>query len=179
MRGPGKAGAAVLLAACALLAPSSTPHRDRPFVDAETTHQLVAAARTLLQLRSSALVERGHHERRPPAEILGVVISPRVAQAQERAVQELETRNRAPVAGGPPYLDVRTTLGDGRAVRRGDRITLEATERTAARYRTGELTQSVRRRFDFAAVGTRLVLIGEGLLDPGARPLNDPVGQDR
>ncbi|WP_067490910.1 hypothetical protein [Actinomadura hibisca] len=164
-------GLAFALAGCVLL-PSSAVPPGRPVVDAETTRQLTAAARALVQDRSQALVAR--RDRRPPAEVLGVRISPRLAGVQERAVRELAGRNRAPVAGGPVFTGVRTTLAADRAVRRGDRITLEATEHTEARYDTGRFVQSVRRRFEFTTRDRRLTLVGEGVLDPAARPVNDP-----
>ncbi|MQY07367.1 hypothetical protein [Actinomadura macrotermitis] len=173
------AASAAVVTACGALLPSSAVHPGRPVVDAETTRQLTAAARTLIQLRSAALVQRGHRDRRPPAEILGVLISPGVARGQERAVQELENRNRAPVAGGPVYTAARTRLDPDRAVRLGDRITLDATEHTEVRYETGALTQSVRRRFEFTALGPRIVLVREGVLDPAAHPLNDPADPNR
>ncbi|QXJ22098.1 hypothetical protein AGRA3207_003044 [Actinomadura graeca] len=169
-----RAGLAIVLAGCALLPASSAVPRIPPAVDAETTRQLTAAASTLLERRSQALVQQRHHDRRPPAEVLGVRISPRVAHVQERAVRELETRNRAPVEGGPAYTGARTRLEAGKATRAGDRITLEAVEHTEVRYDTGKLTQSVRRRFEFRTRGEQITLIGERVLDPSARPVNDP-----
>lgn len=64
-------------------------------------------------------------------------------------------------------------------MREGDRITLEAVENTVVRYGSGEVTQSVRRRFVFRTRGQQITLVGERVLDPDARPLNDPVGPDR
>jgi hypothetical protein len=147
-----------------------------PTVDEDTKQQLTAAARTLVQNRSQALVHRPRE--RPesvPGEILGIVISPGVAQVQERAVRELENRNRAPIEGGPPYTGARTRLEPAKVVRTGDRITLEAIEHTEVRYRTGKVTQSIRRRFDFTAQGERITLTGERVLDPDATPVNDPA----
>ncbi|TDD93720.1 hypothetical protein [Actinomadura rubrisoli] len=169
-----RAGLAVAVAGCTLL-PSASAFRDAaPTLDADTTRQLTVAAGTLLDRRSQALVQQRHGDRRPPAEILGVRISPRVAGVQERAVRELETRNRAPVEGGPAYTGARTRLDGGKAVRTGDRITLEAVEHTEVRYDSGKLTQSVRRRFEFRARGEEITLVGEHVLDPAARPVNDP-----
>jgi hypothetical protein len=164
------AGAA--LAACATL-PSSTIAVSSPAVDADTTRQLTVAARALLQHRSEALVQR-HRTHKPPREVLGVRFSPSVARVQARAVRELQNRSRAPVEGGPAYTAARTRLKADLAVRTGDRITLDATEHTEVRYETGKLTQSVRRRFDFTAHGAQITLVGEHVLDPKARPLNDP-----
>ncbi|WP_433329007.1 hypothetical protein [Spirillospora sp. CA-294931] len=165
--------AAAVMAGCAVL-PSSGIGHDRPTLDRETTRQLTVAARTLLERRSEALVQAGHRDRRPLAEILGVRISPRVAKVQERAERELEHRNRAPVEGGPAYTEARTRLEPKRAVRTGDRITLEATEHTEVRHETGKLTQSIRRRFDFSTLDGQVVLVDERVLDPEAHPLNDP-----
>ncbi|MFC9969382.1 hypothetical protein ACFVH6_00610 [Spirillospora sp. NPDC127200] len=166
-------GLAFALAGCVLL-PSSGVLPGRPVLDAETTRQLTAAARALVQDRSQALVARRDRDRKPIDEVLGVRISPKVAGVQERAVRELRTRNRAPVEGGPAFTGVRTTLAADRALRRGDRITLEATEHTEVRYDTGRFVQSVRRRFEFTTRDRRLTLVGEGVLDPAARPVNDP-----
>ncbi|MFD0685444.1 hypothetical protein [Actinomadura fibrosa] len=168
------AGLAVALAGCALLPASSEAGRGPARVDPEITQQLTAAAGTLLERRSQALVQKRHGERRPPAEILGVRISPKVARVQEKAVRELETRNRAPVEGGPAYTGARTRLAEGKATRTGDRITLEAVEHTEVRYGSGKLTQSVRRRFEFRTEGEEITLVGERVLDPSARPVNDP-----
>lgn len=168
-----RAGLAVALAGCALL-PSSAVRPPSPTVDTETTRQLTVAAGTLLERRSQALVEQRHRDRRPPEEILGVRISPRVASVQERAVRELETRTRAPVEGGPAYTGARTRLDEGTATRTGDRITLEAVEHTEVRYDSGKVTQSVRRRFEFETRGEEITLIGEHVLDPAAHPVNDP-----
>ncbi|WP_131739786.1 hypothetical protein [Actinomadura roseirufa] len=170
-----RAGLAVAAAACALLSASSAVRPPAPTLDADTTRQLTAAADTLLQRRSQALVQRRHRDAGTPAEVLGVRISPRLATVQERAVRELETRNRAPVAGGPAYTGARTRLDGGRAVRSGDRITLEAVEHTEVRYDTGKVTQSVRRRFEFRTRGEQITLVGERVLDPAARPVNDPA----
>lgn len=173
------AGLAVVLAAC-LVAPSSAALRDDPDVDPDVTRQLTIAANTLLQRRSEALVQRHQRDRTSaPSEVYGVRISPRVARSQERAVRELENRNRAPVEGGPAFTGARTRLDGGHAVREGDRITLEAVENTVVRYGSGEVTQSVRRRFVFRTRGQQITLVGERVLDPDARPLNDPVGPDR
>ncbi|WP_433474538.1 hypothetical protein ACQPZP_38285 [Spirillospora sp. CA-142024] len=174
-----RVGLAVVLAAC-LLAPSSTVRRDDPVVEDYVTEQLTVAANTYLQRRSQALVQK--HDRDPratPTEVQGVRISPRLVRSQERAVRELETRNRAPVAGGPAYTGARTRLDDGHAVRSGDRIMLEAVEHTEMRYGSGKVTQSVRRRFDFRARGEQLIMVGERVLDPGAHPVNDPVDDGR
>lgn len=169
-----RAGLAVAaMAACAVLPASSVVGAPDPTVDADTTEQLTVAARTLLQHRSQALVQRRNHEPGAPAEILGVRISPSLARIQERALRELENRNRAPVEGGPAYTGARTRLESGRAVRAGDRITLEATEHTEVRYRTGKVTQSVRRRFEFTTRDEQITLVGERVLDPSAHPVND------
>src|SRR5690606_30079395 len=78
--------------------------RDDPDVDPDVTRQLTIAANTLLQRRSEALVQRHQRDRTSaPSEVYGVRISPRVARSQERAVRELENRNRAPVEGGPAF----------------------------------------------------------------------------
>jgi hypothetical protein len=167
-------GLVVALAVCGAALQSSDVPARRPLVDRETTRQLTEAASTLLQQRSAALVQAGRHDRAAPEEVLGVRISPRLAQAQDRAVHELENRNRAPVQGGPAYVGARTRLEPERAVRTGDRITLEATERTEVQYENGRLTQSVRRRFEFTTRDEQITLVGEGVLDPGAHPLNDP-----
>ncbi|WP_030174753.1 hypothetical protein [Spirillospora albida] len=169
---------AAVLAGCAL-PPSSSAVQASPVVDAATTRQLTIAANTLLQHRSQALVPQHHRDRRAPTEILGVRIAPGVARVQERAVRELEHRNRAPVQGGPAYTGARTRLDARRATREGDRITLEAVEHTEVRYGTGKLTQQVRRRFDFSTRGEQITLIAEHVLDPGARPVNDPDAPTR
>ncbi|MFI0353762.1 hypothetical protein [Actinomadura sp. 9N407] len=166
----------VLAVAACLVPPSSALGRDLPTVDEDTKKQLTAAASTLVQNRSQALVQRSRE--RPesvPDEILGVVISPKVAKVQERAVRELENRNRAPIEGGPPYTGARTRLEPARAVRSGDHITLEAIEHTEVRYRTGKVIQSIRRRFDFTTQGERITLTGERVIDPKATPVNDPA----
>jgi hypothetical protein len=162
---------AAALAACAML-PSSTIALSSPTVDEDTTRQLTLAARALLQHRSEALVQQ-HRTHRPPREVMGVRISPSLARKQRRAVRELENRSRAPVEGGPAYTDARTRLEADRAIRTGDRITLDVTEHTEVRYETGKVTQAVRRRFDFTARGAEITLVGEHVLDPKARPLND------
>ncbi|GAA3981752.1 hypothetical protein GCM10023085_75100 [Actinomadura viridis] len=167
-------GLVLAMAGCAAPA-SSALGEGPPRVDAETERQLTVAARTLLQARSQALVQQNRHDhRRLPDEILGVAIAPGVARVQERAVRELETRNRAPVEGGPAYTGARTRLAGARAVRVGDRITLEAVEHTEVRYETGKVTQSVRRSFEFVTRGERITLTGERVMDPGAHPFNDP-----
>lgn len=163
---------AAVLIGCAL-PPSSSAVQASPVVDAATTRQLTIAANTLLQHRSQALVPRHHRDRRAPTEILGVKIAPGVARVQERAVRELEQRNRAPVEGGPAYTGARTRLSPRRATREGDRIMLEAVEHTEVRYGTGKLVQEIRRRFEFRTRGEQITLIGEHVLDPSARPLND------
>ncbi|WP_344278323.1 hypothetical protein [Actinomadura napierensis] len=174
-----RAGLAAVMACC-LAAPSSAARHASPVLDADTTRQLTVAANTLLQHRSEALVEkRGHRHPETPAEVLGVRISPRVARVQERAVHELENRNRAPVAGGPAYTGARTRLDARKAVRTGDRIALEAVEHTVVRYGSGKVTQSVRRRFEFKERGEQLVLVGERVLDPGTHPVNDPAPGSR
>ena len=175
MRPWPRAGLAVALAAC-LVAPSSAVLRENPEVDADVTRQLTIAANALLQHRSQALVQKGRHEDvSAPREVYGVRISPDLARSQERAVRELENRNRAPVEGGPGYTGARTSLDDGRAVRQGDKITLEAVEHTEVRYGGGKVTQSVRRRFVFRTQGQQITLVSERVLDPGAHPVNDPI----
>ncbi|GAA4064881.1 hypothetical protein [Actinomadura miaoliensis] len=164
--------AAAVLAACVTL-PSSAVLDERPFVDADITHQLTVAARAVLQYRSEALVQRARPEE-VPTEVLGVRISPRLARQQHRAARELQNRSRAPVEGGPPYTGARTRLEPERAIRTGDRITLDATEHTEVRYETGKVTQSVRRRFDFTVDGPQVTLVDEHVRDPEARPVNDP-----
>ena len=170
-----RAGLALVLAAC-LAAPSSAAVRRAPAVDADVTRQLTIAANTLLQRRSQALVQKHHRDHvSAPREVYGVRISPRLVRSQERAVRELENRNRAPVEGGPAYTGARTSLDGGHAVREGDRITLEAVENTEVRYGSGKVTQSVRRRFVFRTQGQQIILVGERVLDPDAHPVNDPV----
>lgn len=174
-----RAGLAVALAAC-LLAPSSTVRRENPAVEDYVTEQLTVAANTFLQRRSQALVPK--HDRDPramPTEVQGVRISPALVRSQERAVRELETRNRAPVEGGPAYTGARTRLDASSAVRTGDRITLEAVEHTEVRYGGGKVTQSVRRRFVFRTRGEQITMVAERVLDPDAHPVNDPVSPDR
>ncbi|SEG90663.1 hypothetical protein SAMN04489712_1272 [Thermomonospora echinospora] len=171
--------AAVLMAGCALL-PSSTARPGGPVsVDEETAQQLTAAARTMLERRTEALVQQSR-TRSLPAEVLGVRISPRLVREQQEALRRLETRNRAPVAGGPPFTAARTRLTVAAAVRDGDRIILDATEYTEMEYATpaGEraMTQQVRRRFEFSAEGGRFVLVDEHVVDPDASPINDPDG---
>jgi hypothetical protein len=82
------------------------------------------------------------------------------------------------VEGGPPFTAARTHLEVGSVVREGNRITLEAIEYTEVAYVTpaGEraMTQQVRRRFEFAAEGGRITLVGEHVVDPDASPINDP-----
>lgn len=171
---PG-AGLAVVLAAC-LVAPSSAALRDDPDVDPDVTRQLTIAASTLLERRSQALVQKHRRDDdAAPREVYGVRISPALARSQERAVRELENRNRAPVEGGPGYTGASTSLDGGHAVREGDRIMLEAVEHTEVRYGSGKVTQSVRRRFEFRTEGQQITLVGERVLDPDARPVNDPV----
>lgn len=172
------AGLTVALAAC-LAAPSSAVRREVPAVDADITRQLTIAAGSLVERRSQALVQRRRHDRRAPAEVYGVRIAPTLARSQERAVRELEGRGRAPVAGGPAYTGARTSLDGGRAVQKGNRITLEAVEHTEVRYGGGKVTQSVRRRFLFRLRGAEITLVGERVLTPGARPVNDPATPDR
>ncbi|GAA2624367.1 hypothetical protein SMC26_36675 [Actinomadura fulvescens] len=165
---------AVVIAACVVL-PSSAPAVNRPTVDYETKRQLTMAARSLLERRSEALVQQPRSRvRQSPSEVLGVRISPVVVRNQERALRELANRNRAPVEGGPAYTDARTRLNADRAVRTGDRITLEATEHTEVRYENGRLTQSVRRRFEFTTQGEQITLVAERVLDPSVHPVNDP-----
>lgn len=174
-----RVGLTVALAAC-LLAPSSTVRRESPVVDADVTRQLTIAAGTLLRHRSQALVQKHHRDSTAvPREVYGVRISPRLARSQERAVRELENRNRAPVEGGPAYTGARTRLDGGHAVRKGDRITLEAVEHTVVRYGGGKLTQSVRRRFVFRTRGEQITMIAERVLDPDAHPVNDAVSPAR
>jgi hypothetical protein len=167
--------AAALVAGCAALPPAAARPTPTP-VDASTREQLVAAAHTVLQKRNEALVRRVK-TRSVPAEVVGVRLAPEVVDRQRRAVRELETRNRAPVPGGPRYTAVRTRLGIDKVVRTGDRIVLEVTEFTEARYESPRgrpaVTQRVRRRFDFLSRDDRLTLVDERLLEPGARPLND------
>ncbi len=125
---------AVMLACC-LAAPSSGVRRESPAVEDYVTEQLTVVASAFLERRSQALVPKHDRDRRDmPTEVLGVRISPKLARSQERAVRELETRNRAPVAGGPAYTGARTRLDPARAVRNGDRITLEAVEHTEVKY---------------------------------------------
>jgi hypothetical protein len=167
-------GLVLALAACAGLSPSTVPLRT-PTVDPETERQLTLAASALVGQRSLALVRQGRDDRRAvPAEVLGVTISPRLARAQERAVRELENRNRAPVEGGPAYTGAHTHLEPSQAVRNGDRITLDAVEHTEVRYDNGKVTQSIRRRFEFTTKGERITLMGEQLVDRDAHPFNDP-----
>ncbi|TDE30945.1 hypothetical protein [Actinomadura sp. 6K520] len=174
-----RAGLVFALAAC-LLAPSSAVRRVDPDVDADVTRQLTIAAGTLLRHRSQALVLKHHRDHAPaPREVYGVRISPRLARSQERAVRELQNRNRAPVEGGPAYTGARTSLDGGHAVRKGDRITLEAVENTVVRYGSGKVTQSVRRRFVFQTRGQQITLVAERVLDADARPVNDPFAPAR
>ncbi|MWA06612.1 hypothetical protein F8568_040950 [Actinomadura sp. LD22] len=179
-----RAGLAAALACC-LAAPSSAARSGPSVLDAVTTRQLTAAAGTLLQGRSEALVQRRARSHPDvPTEVLGVRISPRVARVQERAFRQLEHSNRAPVEGGPAYTGARTSLDARRALRAGDRITLDAVEHTVVRYGTGKsgtgrVTQSVPRRFDFRKRGDDIVLVGERVLDPNARPVNDPAPRSR
>ncbi|RAY12179.1 hypothetical protein DPM19_26005 [Actinomadura craniellae] len=168
--------AAALIAGCAALPSSSARTVPEP-VDESTREQLATAARTVLQKRNDALVHRVK-SRSVPAEVAGVRLAPELVRRQRRAVRELETHNRAPVPGGPPYIAVRTRLGIDQVIRAGDRIVLDATEFTEARYESPggrrAVTQRVRRRFEFRARGERLTLLREHLLDSGARPFNDP-----
>lgn len=159
---------------------SSAPSATGSFVDESTKEQLAKTARTVLEHRSQALVERS----RPgplPEEIFGVRISPGLASAQQQAVRELEARNRAPVAGGPAFTTARTRLKAVKAVRARDRITLDATEYTEVEYEpTGDgrppvLVQAVRRRFEFKAEGKRLTLLAESRVGVTETPINDPV----
>ncbi|TDD64299.1 hypothetical protein E1293_41660 [Actinomadura darangshiensis] len=174
-----RAGLALVLAAC-LLAPSSGMRRESPAVAGYVTEQLTVVAGTYLQHRSQALVQKGDRERRAtPTEVQGVRISPTLVRSQERAVRELEIRNRAPVDGGPAYTGARTRLDGGRAFQTGDRITLEAVEHTEIRYGGGKVTQAVRRRFVFRTRGEQITMIAERVLDPDAHPVNDPPGADR
>ncbi len=167
-------GLVLALAAFAGLCPATVALQP-PTVDEETEHQLTVAASTLVRLRSQALVRQGRHElRRVPHEVLGVSISPQLARAQERAVRELENRNRAPVEGGPAFTGARTRLEPDRAIRTGDRITLDAVEHTEVRYDTGKVTQSIRRRFEFLTKGERITLMREQVVDRDAHPINDP-----
>ncbi|MBE1533705.1 hypothetical protein [Actinomadura algeriensis] len=171
---------AVAVAAACLPASSSAVRLGTPRMDHETTEQLTFVARTLLRQRSQALVQTRDRDRsRLPEEILGVRISPRVARAHARTVRELENRNRAPVEGGPAYTGAKTTLEEIEAVRHGDVVTLEAVEHTVVKYDTGKVRQDVRRRFEFKDIDGRLTLVGEQVLDPGAHPVNDPVGAAR
>jgi hypothetical protein len=169
----------VLLAAlaCCVAVPSSA-RPSRPSVDADTTRQLTVAASALLDFRSQSLVERRRQDRRAPTEVLGVKISPDLAENQERAVRELANRNRAPVPGGPAYVAAKTRLSADRAVRHGDHITLDVTEHTDLSYGDGRIEQSVRRRFEFERRGEQLVLVGERVTDPKAHPMNDPEPTD-
>ncbi|WP_175596075.1 hypothetical protein [Thermomonospora catenispora] len=172
-----RAALAVLLAGCVIL-PSSTVRHDGPArVDQETERQLTVAARTMLEHRTEALVQRVR-ARSLPSEVLGVRIAPQVVRAQQEALRRLETRNRAPVPGGPPFTDAETRLTDASVVRRGDRITLDATEYTKIHYLTPQgrraVTQRVRRRFEFTVGPDRITLVGERLIDPDATPINDP-----
>ncbi|OLT37306.1 hypothetical protein BJF79_29860 [Actinomadura sp. CNU-125] len=170
----------MVLAAACLPVSASAVRLGAPRMDHETTEQLTIVAKTLLQHRSQALVQTRDRERsRLPEEILGVRISPGVATAHARTVRELENRNRAPVEGGPAYTGAKTTLEEVEAVRRGDTVTLEAVEHTVVKYDSGKVRQDVRRRFEFKDIDGRLTLIGERVLDPGAHPVNDPVGAAR
>ena len=179
MRPWPRVGLTAVLAAC-LLVPSSAVRWETPPVDDDVTRQLTIAANSLLQHRSQALVQKQHRDAADsPREVYGVRISARLARSQERAVRELENRNRAPIEGGPAYTGARTSLDGGHAVREGDRITLEAVENTVVRYGSGKVTQSVRRRFEFRARGEQITLIAERVLDPDARPVNDPVAPSR
>ncbi|GAA2451529.1 hypothetical protein GCM10010191_82050 [Actinomadura vinacea] len=172
-------GLALATAFC-VVPPSSTIGIDRPTVDSETREQLTVAASSLVQFRSRALVRKVSHDpERVPTEVMGVAIAPRLARVQERAVRDLENRNRAPVEGGPAYTGARTRLADARAVRAGDHITLDAVEKTEIRHEAGKLVQSVRRRFDFVASGDRIILTGERVLDAEAQPVNDPDPRSR
>jgi hypothetical protein len=173
-------GLALLAMAACAVPPSSAVGLGAPTVDEDTRRQLTVVASTLVEYRSQALVQKNRHDRRHvPTEILGVSISPRLARVQERAVRELENRTRAPVEGGPAFTGARTRLDAARAVRTGDRITLDAVEHTEVRYETGKVTQSVRRRFEFTAAGETITLTGERVVDPGARPINDPDPRSR
>ncbi|REE98298.1 hypothetical protein [Thermomonospora umbrina] len=174
-----RAGLAVVMLAGCVVVPSSHVLPTGPAgVDEETTQQLTAAARTMLERRTQALVQASSRARPLPAEVLGVRISPRLARAQQEALRRLETRNRAPVAGGPPFTAAHTRLKGATVTRDGDRFTLDATEYTEVRYATpgggGAVTQRVRRRFEFATENGRLTLVGEWVIDPDASPINDP-----
>jgi hypothetical protein len=59
------------------------------------------------------------------------------------------------------------------------RVQADAVEHTEVRYETGKVTQSVRRRFEFTAAGETITLTGERVVDPGARPINDPDPRSR
>jgi hypothetical protein len=168
-------GLVLAVAACAGLIPATVPLAP-PTVDAETERQLTVAASALVGLRSQALVQRDRTDRPPrlPTEVLGVTISPRLVRAQERALRELENLGRAPVEGGPAYTGARTRLEPDRAIRSGDRITLDAVEHTEIRYGTGKVTQSIRRRFEFTTEGERITLTDERVVDRDAHPVNDP-----
>jgi hypothetical protein len=169
-------GLVLALAACAGLIPSTVPP-DPPTVGAETERQLTVAASTLVGLRSQALVQRDRTDRAPrlPAEVLGVTISPRLVRSQERALRELENLGRAPVEGGPAFTGARTRLEPDRAIRLGDRITLDAVEHTEFRYAAGgKVTQSIRRRFQFTTKDERITLTDESVVDRDAHPINDP-----
>ncbi|NEA29628.1 hypothetical protein [Actinomadura bangladeshensis] len=172
-----RAGLALALAVC-LAAPSSAVRREEPVVEDYLTDQLTVVASAFLQRRSEALLPK-HDRDAVPTEVLGVRISPQLARSQEQAVRELETRNRAPVAGGPAYTRARTRLDPSRAVRSGDRITLEAVEHTEVRYGGGKVVQSVRRRFEFRTRGEQITMVAERVLDPDAHPVNDPLSPDR
>lgn len=169
-----------VLAACVAVPSSAALLASPRPVDDATTQQLTVAARTMLQRRTEALIQAGAtaRARELPSEVLGVRISPRLVQAQTEALRDLEARNRAPVEGGPPFTAARTRLKAGRVTRNGDMITLDATEYTEVDYQTPAgrraMTQSVRRRFEFAAQGGQLVLVGERVVDPAATPINDP-----
>ncbi|ACY99701.1 MULTISPECIES: hypothetical protein [Thermomonospora] len=169
--------AVVLLAACLLTHSSAAGPAGPVTVDEETKQQLTAAARTMLERRTEALVQRSR-TRPLPSEVLGVRIAPELARRQQEALRRLKTRNRAPLPGGPPFTAARTRLEEATVVHEGDRITLEATEYTEVEYATpaGEraMTQRVRRRFEFATEGGRITLVGEQVVDPDADPINDP-----
>ncbi|MBO2452065.1 hypothetical protein J4573_33605 [Actinomadura barringtoniae] len=166
-------GLVAALAVCGAALQASDVPSHHPVMDSETTQQLTVAASSLVQQRSAALVQKERHDRSSPREVLGVRFSPKLVQAQDRAVHELENRNRAPVEGGPALLGAHTRLESGRAVRKGDRITLEAIERTEVEYENGRLSQSVRRRFEFTTRDEQITLVGERVVDPSAHPLND------
>lgn len=148
-----------------------------PPVDEATTQQLTVAARTMLQRRSDALIQQIRVSPMP-SEVLGVRFSPQMAQNQEEALRKLETSNRAPVEGGPPYTAARTRLKAARVTRVGDRLTLDATEYTEVDYQTPAgrqaVNQVIRRRFEFATQAGQFVLVGERVVDPAASPINDP-----